>query len=214
MLLRGTKPCAQGWGSLPPRLGLGSQPPTFQCLCLQIKPGPPHATIWTDGTEGVRHRSVSHCEDTVRYGGACDGPPLWTSAPHRSWGSTTCAQQALTLDSPGRPSVLHARGERTLTPGLREQGPPWEEAPRAFSLSQDVVIGHGPKGRETTGYPFPVAPHSQCKPLSMGLIWGPPPAADQPGIFYSSANWESPLKILGCLTQTLGCPVPKSSYSI
>ena len=143
MLLRGTKPHAPGWGSLPYRLGLGSKPPTCQCLCLQIKPGLLHATIWTDGTEGVRQGPVSHCEDTVGYGGACGGPPVWTSAPHRSWGSITCAQGALTHYSPGRPSVFHGRREGTLTAGLREQqGPPWEGAPRAFSLSQDVVIAH------------------------------------------------------------------------
>lgn len=131
--------------------------------------------------------------------------PHGTGAPHRSWGSVTCtfggSDPVFTWETRFAPWER----DSTPTPGLREQqGPPWDGAPRAFSLSQDVLIGHGPKGQETAGHPFP---WSQCRPSHQAKTdRGPLPAAVQPGTLHSSANWESPLKILGWLSSDTGVP--------
>lgn len=102
------------------------------------------------------------------------------AAPSLDW----CPSQVLgmhncttpTQHSPGRPSVLLGRKDSTLTPGLREQqGPHWDRTPRVSFLSQNVVIGPGPKGQGD--HRVPVAIHSQPKPPPIGLklMWGPLP---------------------------------------
>lgn len=78
------------------------------------------------------------------------------------------------------------------------------ESPRASSLSQEVVTGPGPKGQ---GDHRALLPRGRGRSLSAQTpfhpvqadLEGPLPAAIQPGFLHSSANWESPLKILGCL---------------
>ena len=86
-------------------------------------------------------------------------------------------------------------------------------APRASCLSQDVATRPEPKGQRHSRTPLPyggsVFVQTPFYRAQAGL-GSPLTAAVHPGILHSSANWDSPLKILGCLSSDTGCPVPES----
>lgn len=121
---------------------------------------------------------------------------------------------ALIQYSPGKPNLLLGRRDSTPTPGLREQqGPPWDGAPRAFSLRQGVLLGHGPKGQEDCRAPLPLGlsadPYHQAQ-----TDWGPFPLQSSLASFILLQIGNPHLKSWGVSAQTLGFPVSESPLSI